>query len=358
MRAAVRVATLVLAVSLAAPARAALGQAGPAASTTIRVVPSAGATEDRRLSDLEQLVRAHALVIAAQRQMLDGLASRLDELLSLGAPAAGSAASAPQAVALQTPMLPSAGDRLHEIPAPEPPETAAMSPDRPGFGEGADVLGRGQFELEAGLTYSNAGGVRLLTMPNTLLRFGLFNGLEARIGTDGLSFERGDDAPRSGTADLRASVKFRVLDQDTAGIEMSIIPVVSLPTGTGGFSSGGLDPTVKVALGRNLPAGFSLGGNALVSIVTDSDGRFTQRAISAGVTHGVGARWSGFVEAYAVTPSDRGQATAVALDWGATRQIGDNVQFDLEAGRGLTPRNWFVGFGLSVRHPLWNGTGK
>jgi hypothetical protein len=134
------------------------------------------------------------------------------------------------------------------------------------------------------------------------------------------------------------------------------MPIASLPTGEDGFTSGHVDPTLKLTWARDLPAGWAVTGNVNVASVSDEEGRFTQRAISASFGHAIANSWEGFAEVYGFTPMERGQASGVTLDCGVARQIGHDFHFDIAAGRGLTAAapDWFVGVGFAVRGRMSN----
>ncbi len=146
----------------------------------------------------------------------------------------------------------------------------------------------------------------------------------------------------------------RLLNHETAGVDVAVIPMVSFPTGASGFSSGGIDPMLKLTWARELPVGFSATGNLNVASVSDEAGRFSQRAVSVSIGHDLAAGWAGFLETFSFTPMNRGEATGVTLDFGVSRPIGHDLQFDVEAGHGLTATapDWFIGFGISVRGRL------
>jgi len=59
----------------------------------------------------------------------------------------------------------------------------------------------------------------------------------------------------------------------------------------------------------------------------------------------------GFVEGYALSPMSRGAATGATVDVGVSRPLGDNLEIDVETGRGLSgpAQDWFIGVGLAIR---------
>jgi hypothetical protein len=230
-----------------------------------------------------------------------------------------------------------------------------MVTDRPDYTESSAVVPRGGFQFESGVLYEGdlRDGVRgrNLTVPGGLFRIGLGRRTELRIGGDGLLVQESGDVRVAGYSDLDLGVKIRLLSQKTAGLDVAVIPMASFPIGAERFSSGAIDPTVKLTWARTLPLGFGATGNFNLASVSDDAGRFAQRTVSVSIGHDFIGGWGGFAESYAFTPPDRDEPIGVTLDWGVSRSIGRNLQVDLEAGRGLTgpAPDWFVGFGLAVR---------
>jgi hypothetical protein len=145
-------------------------------------------------------------------------------------------------------------------------------------------------------------------------------------------------------------VKYVLADQARLGVDLAVIPVVSLPTGSTEVSSGGCDPTVKLAWARDLPRGFDLSGNVNVNSTTDG-ARFTSREVTVSLGHGLRGGWSGFWEAYGASALERGGSAAWLVDTGVTHLWGANAQFDVSVGRGLNAAapDWFLGIGVSMR---------
>lgn len=229
--------------------------------------------------------------------------------------------------------------------------------DRPDYTESSEVVGRGLFQLEAGFNYEGDSGARAVTTPGVLLRVGLSPRVELRLGTDGYLSQRFGGISVSGAADVEVGVKVKLIDAASRGFDLAVIPMASLPTGSESQSSGAVDPTVKLTWARELPRAFGLTGNVNVASVSDEDGRFFQNAVSVSLGHDLMAAWGGFVEGYVFTPMARGTGSGLTVDAGVTRPIGANLQFDIEAGHGLTSDapEWFVGFGFAVRGAGFGG---
>ena len=160
--------------------------------------------------------------------------------------------------------------------------TEPLVTDRPDFTESTDAVPRGRFQLEMGytFTYDREGKdrVRDHTAPELLLRIGVAKDFELRIGWDGYSwtdrqFEGETRSGRrvtredwsQGAHDMSLGFKFKFHGQDRWRPHFGVIGAISVPSGSGGISSGDVDPEVvllwaydvhdSLAVGRDLGAG-------------------------------------------------------------------------------------------------------
>jgi hypothetical protein len=234
-------------------------------------------------------------------------------------------------------------------PAPE------LVTDRPDFTESTVVIARGFLQVETGFTYEReeTGDVRVstVTVPQLLVRLGVSQRLELRLATDGIVSAATGRTRVTGMADLETGVKIHLFDQEHAGVDVAILPLVSWPTGNAAVTSEGVDPTLKVAWARDLPAGFGVSGNYNVASLSDPIRRFTQETLSFSFSHNLVAGLDSYIETYGFMPMERDSRAGWTIDFGASRIVHDNLQFDVEGGRGITDAapNWFVGFGFAIR---------
>lgn len=247
-----------------------------------------------------------------------------------------------------------------EAPAAQPAgELGEMVTDRPDFTESSEVVGKGIYQLETGMSYEGDGAgdarSRAFATPQALMRIGLSKRMELRLGGDGFLSERdgvgANQVHTTGGSDFEAAVKIRLFGQDKAGFDMAIIPIVSFPIGSEAFSSGGVDPTVKITWARSLPAGFDLSGNVNVSSLTEGDARFSQMAYSWSAGHGLVAGWGMYWELYGFSALEKDGNYAWTFNTGVSHPIGPNRQVDFTVGHALTSAapDWFVSAGFSVR---------
>lgn len=225
--------------------------------------------------------------------------------------------------------------------------------DRPDFTESSEVVGHRIVQIESGLTLEQTDRqTRQVTAPQVLVRVGLGPRFEFRLAGDGFvsqSVQTPSGPVRtSGRSDLEIGGKFRFADADRAGVDMAVIPFLSLPTASNGFSSHGYDPGFKLTAARDLPRGFGLSGNLNVADVTSEVGRAWEREASVSLGHALGGPFGAYWETYGTLAGRRCDCT---VNTGVTLALGANGQLDLEVGRGISGRaqDWFVGLGFAVR---------
>lgn len=230
----------------------------------------------------------------------------------------------------------------------------AISPDRPDFTNGPDVIGAGRFQLETSGAWQRdkAVGVttRLRSTP-TLLRLGVGHALELRLETDGALRQSNPDA--SGRGDLGLGFKWKMQDGDDGKPSLGWLFDVQTPTGSGPFKGHGLRPSLDFLAQWQLPAGWSLGTMAGVFVErNDADQRYTAGVLSASLGIPVNDKVHGFAEvAGQQLASSRNGGNVVTLGTGLAWQVTNDAQLDTAVFRGLnhnTP-DWAWTVGLSLR---------
>lgn len=225
--------------------------------------------------------------------------------------------------------------------------------DRPDFTEATDVVGRGVLQLEGGFTLDREGSVRHFSGPELLLRLGLSKRFELRFATDGFDAnEAVGQNWRSGHSDAEIGFKLNFWKQGHYRPAFSIVPNLSIPVGSAAFSSGGYDPTLKLAWSKDLPKGFTLGGNINFLSLRAESGRIVQKAWSTSLGHDLPGGFAAYWEVYGFSPWD-GPANAWIANTGISHGVGDNAQWDVRVGRRITAAGpaWFFGAGFAIRKP-------
>ena len=235
-----------------------------------------------------------------------------------------------------------------------PPVAPPLVSDRPGFGESTEVVGRSVVQFESGLTFARVNPQqRQFTAPELLARIGIARRFEVRVASDGYVAQSAETTAGSawshGHADLELGAKLKLLDAARAGVDLAVIPFMSLPTASEGFSTARYDPGFEIAALRRLPREFDLAATFNTADATSDSGRAWQRELSVGLVHGLG----GPVDAYweADGQFDGGRC-GCSFDAGVTLAAGADGQFDVEAGHRLggTGPEWFIAGGFVIRY--------
>jgi hypothetical protein len=203
-----------------------------------------------------------------------------------------------------------------------------------------------------------------MTAPQALVRLGVTSHVEMRLSVDGFLSDS-SSAPGvrrvSGLSDLDLACKIVLIEEAPPGYRdgfwdgfgLGLIPGVSMPVGSGAFTSGGFDPALTVVWDRSMPRGFDASGTVSVAALTDHGARFTQTLAGASLGRDFRRGWSGFWDLTAFSALTRGGAAAWFADGGVQHHLGRNVQFDVSLGhrlRGPAP-DWVLSAGLAIRRP-------
>jgi hypothetical protein len=237
------------------------------------------------------------------------------------------------------------------------PAQEAISTDRPGLGFGTSVVPRGSLQLEMGLPEvetTREGDVRqrLITFPG-LLRYGVGDNVELRLGLPVLNLMRTATATGAGTAEgfgpveVGAKLGFTV---GAAGPELALIPSVTLPVGEREFAGDRAAFSLTGVAAWSLPAELELTAVGGVGMDPDGESDHTTVGTLVGVLgRSLTPRSGGYVEAaWYPTPEVR---DPVLVGVGAMYLLTSTVQLDAFVNRGLNPAapDWLFGAGVSVR---------
>lgn len=227
--------------------------------------------------------------------------------------------------------------------------------DRPDFTESTGTIARGHVQVEAGITRQEIGEEDALSVGEVLVRFGLGERLEARLGVG--SWTRIDlpGGQLEGFEDPDVGLKVRLtspVDDRPPGFPaVAFILGTSVPVGSEELTTDEWEPEARLALDWILTDLLSLGANFGVAYPSDGGDRFDQ--LLASVTMGIAAtdRLGVFVEAFGFSEEEPGGDATQYVDTGVTFALSDDLQLDARIGFGLndpSPER-FVGAGVVAR---------
>jgi hypothetical protein len=138
--------------------------------------------------------------------------------------------------------------------------------DRPGASTGPAVVGLGVAQLEQGMAAANDGGSMQYTLSNTLLRYGLFEGVEVRLGGDALLYEDAFDW-RGAFSGLSVGTKIRCYEGSGFVPAISLMATLSVPhTGSAGFVTDHLAPSLHLLFENGINDWLSIFRNTVLSL--------------------------------------------------------------------------------------------
>jgi hypothetical protein len=250
------------------------------------------------------------------------------------------------------------------VTAQEPPPP--LITDRPDQTESTAVVKRGVFQLETGMTWTQLDGprprTRELTIPGTLLRIGVLERVEARLGFGGwhrmtVTNTPASDLELSGAGDIDVGFKYQIAAGEGRAPSIAFLGSVTLPTGDDEFGAAAAEAAARLSLAHELSERIGLGYNIVVehssARTADDD---IDRGVGIGYTLSVGIglseRTGAFIESFGGWPAFNGAAEH-SLDGGLTWQVTPTFQLDAAGGVGISPAapDWFFGLGASVRVP-------
>ena len=245
---------------------------------------------------------------------------------------------------------------IHAAVARAQPSTASDTADRPGFADGAQVVGRGRLQLESGVRFDrvtvDTGTERAVTVPQWQFRAGLSPRVELSIWSDGfvhVSRTGLDAGGQTGQADPRVGGKVQLVDRDA--FALALVGSAGFPVGSRFLSTGDPDPLLRLSWSAPLTASLGLSGT--VDVAADRrDGLWGPRpAISAALDRGFGPNGAGYL-GMIVEDGDVGSTLRIwSAEAGVTWALGARRQIDVNGGRrlagGLTV--WYVGCGFVQR---------
>lgn len=236
------------------------------------------------------------------------------------------------------------------LPAPAMAQgfAADLVSDRPDVSESAETVEAGRWQLEAGYGYSRDGGEAAHEIGQALLRVGLAEGWELRLG-----FGSWVDAGRAadGWDGGSVGVKVRLLDNWQLRPDLALLVGAATPFGDDAIADDAWQPEVKLALAWELADRVGLGVNAGWARPGSGDGRFDQAQWSAALGYAVTERLGVFGEYFGTSAEERGGSAAHAVDGGVTWLLTPDLQLDAWAGAGLSDAapEWSAGTGIVAR---------
>lgn len=223
--------------------------------------------------------------------------------------------------------------------------------DRPDQTESAKVVPLKTLQIETGMVFEKDGDINNYAYNTTLLRYGLLDYIELRLGLEYLG-EKNDvlSTTHSGVSPLYLGFKIGLLEEDGWRPEIALMSGLVMPfTANKNFEPEHTAADMRIALSNTINHCISIGYN----IGVEWDGNTSTPIYNYSIALGYSPldKLGIFVESYGGF-TENGNSIHL-LDGGFTFLILDNLQADIEGGFGLNDEalDYFIGFGLSYRIP-------
>jgi len=222
--------------------------------------------------------------------------------------------------------------------------------------------------LEAGYTFTydreHDDRTRDHTAPEFLLRIGVVDDVELRLGWQGYSWTENQFETRTragrrvtgedwtdGAHDLSVGFKLKLLEQDGLVPHFGILASMNIPVGSDVVSSGDVEPGAILLWAYDLTDEVALAGNVGFASLNDAGERFFQTSASISLAVALTERLGGYVEYFGLYPNAEDSDAAHSLNVGFTFLINNNFQIDWRIGGGLNEEadDFFTGVGFAWR---------
>ncbi|MFQ5743479.1 MAG: transporter [Acidobacteriota bacterium] len=237
-------------------------------------------------------------------------------------------------------------------------EAAALGPmvtDRPDATESTETVSPGIFQLEMGYTNSRIEEERAHVFGEILLRVGLSELVELRLGFNSYRWVSLPQARLVGVEDSSLGVKLRLLEGGAGfGLDrpaVALLVTTALPTGSSAFRENSLQPEVRLALSWELTERVGMGSNLAFGYLSESGARFDQFSATLTAGYAVSDRVGVYLEYFGTFPEAADGRHRHFLNSGATFLLDRDLQLDARIGTGLNGRakDHFLGVGTSLR---------
>jgi hypothetical protein len=226
--------------------------------------------------------------------------------------------------------------------------------DRPDFTEGTGLIPPGHVQVEGGTTLARVEDVDSTTFGELLVRFGIGERSEGRIGLG--SYTRIDDelSDISGFEDPALELKIR-FTEDAGELApgqpaVALIVGTSVPVGDEDLTDDEWVPAAVFAFDWDLGR-FGVGANVGGSYEAGDGDRFAQAFASLTGGFSVTDRLGTYVEWYGFSEEEMDGPSTHYVNGGISFLINDDLIVDARIGTGLNDADpdWYAGVGGAIR---------
>jgi len=173
------------------------------------------------------------------------------------------------------------------------------------------------------------------------INYGLVKDVQLTVGLP-VAFERAAGQTHVGTADLEASLKYRVYNDAASGIQIAVFPGITLPTGSSRMSAGHVTALLPVWAQKNAGAWSVFGGGGYAINPGGGNRDFWTGGVA--LAREVSERLTVGLEANVEGPSEIGSSVTTILGLGSTYDLPGPLRLLASAGPSFGNGNGFHAF--------------
>ncbi len=231
--------------------------------------------------------------------------------------------------------------------------------DRPDQTEASSLVPKKFLQIETGAFYEtlevNSFKTKATTFNTTLLRYGLLDNLELRLGFDFTEVSSEFNGRKlndklSGFSPLLLGVKIEITEEKGLLPEVAFIGLINVPSfASSDFKTKSTGTDFRFSLSHTLSEKSSLGYN--FGMAWDGDITTAIYLYTLAYGYSFTDKFGGFIELYGDLPED--SSFSHLWNAGLTYLLSDNIQLDISGGTGITQniQDLLLSAGISIRIP-------
>lgn len=228
--------------------------------------------------------------------------------------------------------------------------------DRPDFTESAVTVPKGSWQLEFGYTFDKDNVYHLTThtLGELLVRFTLVEKLEFRVGINSYNILEFGGFPAGGPLystvkgfeDMSLGLKWEIIRDNVA-----VLVSTTIPTGAENLGSSKLQPSVTLALAKDINKTLAIGVNLGAANLRGGDIGIMEFTASTSLGISLTEKLGMFIEYFGFYYSEHDGKDIYYFNTGFTYLVNPTFQLDIRAGKKLNKESsaYFIGVGASFR---------
>lgn len=216
--------------------------------------------------------------------------------------------------------------------------------DRPDQTESSVTVATGNLQIESGVSIANEGRVTSTFLPSTLLRYGIFEGVELRFVFQNESTEislDGGNRKYQGFSDLEIGTKIQILKKENVNTEIAFLSHLIIPSAKTGITTDNFGVINKLSVSHSLSDIVGIGYNIGYDLVEKQSALTYSVALGISFSDKVGF----YVEPYGSWAEQNDFESN--FDLGITYLVRPNLQLDVSYGTGINNDMNYLSAGFS-----------